>query len=337
MTGGPGGALGPPHVYAIPLTTRFRGITVREGLVIPGAAGGEFCPFPEYDDGTAAPWLAGAVEAATLGWPAPLRDRVPVNVTVPVVGPERAHDLVAGSGCRTAKVKVADHPASLPEDLARLEAVRDALGPDGAVRIDVNGAWDVDHAAAVLPALDKAAGGLEYVEQPCPTVDDLAALRRRTSVPIAADEAIRRAPDPVAAVRSVTRRQAADVVVVKCAPLGGVRAALRVAEAAELPCVVSSALETSVGLAAQLALAGALPSLDHACGLGTVRLLTGDLVPAQASLVPADGFLPVPRTPPAPDAGLLDWWAQPEPDRVRWWVERLRRVARLLARPTTGI
>ena len=192
--------------------------------------------------------------------------------------------------------------------------------------------------------------GLEWRDLPCSPLtrlllshvnisvpDDLAALRRRTSVPIAADEAIRRAPDPVAAVRSVTRRQAADVVVVKCAPLGGVRAALRVAEAAELPCVVSSALETSVGLAAQLALAGALPSLDHACGLGTVRLLTGDLVPAQASLVPADGFLPVPRTPPAPDAGLLDWWAQPEPDRVRWWVERLRRVARLLARPTTGI
>src|SRR5919206_2755381 len=109
------------RVYGIPLTTRFRGITVREGLLIEGPAGwGDFCPFPEYDDAEAAAWLAAAVEQATSGWPAPVRDRVPVNVTVPAVGPEAAHDVVTRSGCRTAKVKVADHPGSLPEDLARV-------------------------------------------------------------------------------------------------------------------------------------------------------------------------------------------------------------------------
>lgn len=318
------------HVYAIPLTTRFRGITVREGLVFRGPAGwGEFCPFAEYDDAVAASWLATAVEAATLGWPAPVRERIPINVTVPVVTPERAHAIVTGSGCLTAKVKVADHADSLAEDLARLEAVRDALGPDGAIRIDVNGAWDVDTAASWLPALDRAAGGLEYVEQPCPTLEDLAALRRRTTVPVAADEAIRRAPDPLAAARSLIRLGAADIAIIKCTPLGGVRRALRIAEATGLPCVVSSALETSVGMAAQLALAGALPALDHACGLGTLRLLTGDLVAPGDSLVPRDGHLPVPRTPPAPDPALLEHHAHPDADRVRWWTDRLGRATRL--------
>ena len=182
--------------------------------------------------------------------------------------------MVVRSGCRTAKVKVADHPASLADDVARVEAVRDALGPGGAVRVDANGAWDVDTAVAAVRALDRAAGGLEYVEQPCRTIDELAAVRRRVDVRIAADESIRRADDPL----RVAVAGAADVAVLKCTPLGGVRRALRVAEAAGLPCVVSSALETSVGLAAELALAGALPELDFACGLGTLALLDGDLV-----------------------------------------------------------
>ncbi|MDQ3055737.1 MAG: O-succinylbenzoate synthase, partial [Actinomycetota bacterium] len=143
------------RVYAIPMTTRFRGITIREGMLIEGPGGwGEFCPFREYDDREAAGWLATAIEAATLGWPEPIRDRVPVNCTVPAVGPERAHEIVSASGCATAKVKVADHPASLGEDLARVEAVRDALGPQGAIRVDANGLWDVDTAVAVIPQLD---------------------------------------------------------------------------------------------------------------------------------------------------------------------------------------
>lgn len=312
------------RAYAIPMTTRFRGIDVREGVLLRGAAGwGEFCPFAEYDDRECASWLATAVEAATVGWPAPVRDRIPVNCTVPAVDPARAHEITARSGCRTAKVKVADHPDSLGEDLARLEAVRDALGTGGAVRCDANGNWDLDTAIAVIPLLDKAAGGLQYVEQPCRTIDELAAVRRRVGVRIAADESIRRAEDPL----RVAVAGAADVAVIKCTPLGGVRRALEVAAAAGLPCVVSSALETSVGLGAQVALAAALPELDLACGLGTVSLLAGDLV--AESLRPVGGYLPVPATPPAPDPALLDRFALTG-DRARWWQERLNRALSML-------
>ena len=307
--------------YAIPMKTRFRGITVREGMLIQGPRGwGEFCPFDDYDDVVSAPWLATAVEQCTEGWPAPVRDRIPVNCTVPAVGPARAHEIVAGSGCRTAKVKVADHPESLAEDLARVEAVRDALGPGGAIRVDANAGWDVETAVGAIRRLDKAAGGLEYVEQPCATIDELAAVRRKVDVRIAADESIRRAEDPL----RVAVAGAADVAVIKCTPLGGVRRALRVAEAAGLPCVVSSALETSVGLAAQLALAGALPELDFACGLGTLSLMTGDVV--AESVRPVDGYLPVPVTPPTPDPELLAAFSMTG-ERAAWWRARLKRVS----------
>jgi O-succinylbenzoate synthase len=318
------------RVYAIGMRTRFRGITVREGMLIHGPAGwGEFCPFADYDDAVSASWLATTIEQATVGWPEPVRDRIPINCTVPVVGPQRAHEITAWSGCRTAKVKVADHPESLPDDLARVEAVRDALGPDGAIRVDANGVWDTEDAVTAIRALDRAAGGLEYVEQPCRTIEELAAVRRRVDVRIAADESIRHAADPL----RVAVAGAADVAVLKCTPLGGVRRSLRVAEAAGLPCVVSSALETSVGLAAQLALAGALPELDFACGLGTVSLLEGDVV--AESLRPVDGCLHVPRTPPAPDPALLDAYAQPDAGRAAWWRDRLDRVRAELAR-TSG-
>ncbi|HTK60924.1 MAG TPA: o-succinylbenzoate synthase [Pseudonocardia sp.] len=313
------------RVYAIPMRTRFRGITVREGVIFPGRRGwAEFCPFTEYDDAEAVGWLATAVEQAALGWPEPLRDRVPVNATVPAVDPDAAHRLVTASGCTTAKIKVADHPASHPEDLARVVAVRDALGPLGSIRVDVNGRWDVPTAVVRAPELDAAAGGLQYVEQPCATVAELAEVRRRIGVPVAADESIRRASDPA----RVALAGAADVAVLKCTPLGGVRRALRVAAGAGLPCVISSALETSVGMAAQLALAGALPGLELACGLGTGSLLAGDLVADPAR--PVAGYLPVPRTPPVPDDDLLERYAHPDPDKARWWLERLARVAALL-------
>jgi o-succinylbenzoate synthase len=312
---------GAARVYAIPMTTRFRGLSVREGLLVEGPMGwGEFCPFADYDDAASVAWLETAVESATLGWPEPVRDRIPVNCTVPAVDPETAHRITASSGCRTAKVKVADAPGSHRGDFARLEAVRDALGPHGAVRCDANGAWDVDTAVRVLPELDRAAGGLEYVEQPCRTIDELAAVRRRVDVRVAADESIRRAEDPL----RVAVAGAADIAVLKASPLGGVRRALRVAEACGLPCVVSSALETSVGLAAGLALAGALPELDFACGLGTLSLLDGDVV--TEGLRPVDGYLPVPRTPPVPDPELLDRFAVLDGGD---WFERLRRVVAL--------
>ncbi|MGD9985966.1 o-succinylbenzoate synthase [Pseudonocardia sp.] len=305
--------------YSIPMTTRFRGITVREGMLVEGPAGwGEFCPFPEYDDAEAARWLAAALEAAHDGWPAPVRDAVPVNCIVPAVGPEQAQAMVRASGCGTAKVKVADEPGSLPADLDRVAAVRDALGPGGAIRIDANARWDVDEAVTAIRALDRAAGGLQYVEQPCVSVEELAAVRRRVAVRIAADEAIRRAEDPL----TVDVTEAADVAILKVAPLGGVRRALAVAEACGLPCVVSSALETSVGLAAGIALAAALPELEFACGLGTVALLRQDVV--DEPLHPVGGMLPVLRRAPQPvRRGAL----AADAGRTAWWDARLARVS----------
>ncbi|MFD9703498.1 o-succinylbenzoate synthase [Lentzea sp. NPDC059081] len=307
------------HVYSIPMRARFRGITRRTGLLFEGPAGwGEFCPFEEYDDDEAMAWLACAVEAANEGWPAPVRSRIPVNCTVPVVEPERAHEIVARSGCSTAKVKVAE--STLAEDCARLEAVRDAVGPHGFVRVDANMMWDVDTAVTAIKAMDKSAGGLQYVEQPCRTLDELAAVRRRVDVPIAADESIRKASDPL----KVAVSGAADIAVIKVAPLGGVRRALEVAEACGLPCVVSSALETSVGMAAGVALAAALPELDYACGLATLQLLDGDVT--GDSLVPVDGYLPVLTKAPVPDrVGEFE-------SGDLGWVERYERVLAKLSR-----
>jgi O-succinylbenzoate synthase len=292
-------------------------------MLIEGPAGwGDFCAFPEYDDREAAAWLTTAIEACTVGWPDPVRGRIPVNVTVPVVSAEKAHEIVSGSGCGTAKVKVAEGPVG--DDIARLEAVRDAL-PGGRIRVDANGAWDVDTAVATIPLLDRAAGGLEYVEQPCATIDELAQVRRKVGTRIAADESIRRAEDPM----KVAVAEAADVAVIKCTPLGGVRRALRVAEACGLPVVVSSALETSVGLSAGLALAGALPELDFACGLGTLSLFEGDVVGPARALTPVNGHLPVAPVTPTPDPALLDRYELRDPARVRWWRDRLDRLVKL--------
>ena len=172
---------------------------------------GEFSPFLEYDDPEAAPWLRCAIEAAVDGWPPPVRDLVPVNVTVPAVPAERAHTIVTEGGCATAKVKVAEPGQAIGDDERRVEAVRDAIGPDGAIRVDANGAWDVDEAVTAIRLLDRAAGGLEYVEQPCAAVEELAAVRRAVDVPIAADESIRRAEDPY----RVRDLRAADIAVLK--------------------------------------------------------------------------------------------------------------------------
>ena len=307
------------HVFSIPMRTRFRGITVREGMLLRGPAGwGEFSPFLEYDARVAAPWLACAREAAFEGWPAALRDSVPVNVTVPAVGPEQAASIVrASNGCRTAKVKVAEPGQSRADEQARLEAVRDALGPDGSIRIDVNGGWAVDEAVTAIGILDRAAGGLEYVEQPCASVEELAAVRRRVDVKVAADESIRRAEDPY----RVRDLEAADVAVLKVQPLGGVRACLRIAEDIGLPVVVSSALESSVGIAAGVALAAALPSLPFACGLATVQLLTDDV--AVDPLLPRDGALPVVR--PEVDADALER-VRATPERAEAWAARVGEI-----------
>jgi o-succinylbenzoate synthase len=309
------------HIFAIPLRTHFRGITVREGVLIEGPAGwAEFSPFWDYDTVEAATWWRAAQEAATTPWPTPVRTEIPVNVTVPVVSPEEAAALVRSSGCATAKVKVADPSSDDGTDIARLEAVREALGATGRIRIDANGAWDIDTALRLITSYDAAAGGLEYVEQPCATVEELAAVRRRVQVPIAADEAIRRAEDPM----RVARLDAADVAVLKVQPLGGVRAALRVAEGVGMPVVVSSALETSIGIAAGVALAAALPELPYACGLGTVALLARDVV--AEPLLPVDGVIPV-RRPPLDPERLGESVADDEISRR--WHERIRAVEAL--------
>ncbi|GAA1071523.1 o-succinylbenzoate synthase [Nocardiopsis exhalans] len=282
----PAGTPAGGRAFAIALRNRFRGITVREGMLVRGPAGwGEFSPFAEYGPLEASRWWAACHEAAHRGWPEPLRERVPVNVTVPAVDPERAAGIVAAGGCATAKVKVAEKGQDWREDVARVEAVRAAIGPSGRVRVDANGAWDVDTAVRMTRELDRF--DLEYVEQPCADLDGLAAVRRRVDVPVAADESVRRAEDPL----KVRAADAADIVVLKVQPLGGVRAALRLAEACGLPVVVSSAVETSVGLAAGVALAAALPELPYACGLATMQMLTADVT--ADPLLPEDGFLPV--------------------------------------------
>ncbi len=314
---------GSTHVFAVALHARFRGVDVREGILVQGPAGwAEFSPFWDYDLPTCVPWLRAAREAAYDIWPAPRRSDIPVNCTVPAVGPAKAHEIVtAGHGCRTAKVKVAEPGQSESDDLARVEAVRDALGPGGRIRVDANGAWDFDTAVAMIGRLDHEAGGLEYVEQPCATVEELAKVRRKVGVPIAADESIRRAADPY----RVARMEAADIAVLKVQPLGGVRAALRIAEQIELPVVVSSALETSVGLAPGLALAAALPELPYACGLATGQLLRADVV--ATPLRPVGGVLPVVR--PEPDPGQLAAVAADAATHTRW-LERLAGVEALV-------
>jgi len=306
------------RAFRIPLRDRFRRVDHRAGMLVQGPAGwGEFSPFPEYPPAVAGRWLGAALEAATLGWPAPVRDRVPVNTTVPAVGPERARELVLASGCTTAKVKVAVPGQAEADDLARVEAVRDALGSAGRVRVDANGAWDVDTAARMLRLLDR--WDLEYAEQPVATLADMAALRSRVDVRLAADESVRTAQDPL----RVAGLGAADLVVLKVQPLGGVWPALRVAEACGLPAVVSSAVETSVGIAAGVALAAALPELPYACGLGTVPMLAGDVV--ADPLVPFGGTLAV-RRPPVDLAALAPW--EPPPAEGAALLRRYETAAR---------
>jgi O-succinylbenzoate synthase len=306
------------HVVALPMRVRFRGITTREVALIDGPEGwGEFGAFVEYAADEAAAWLASAIEAAYRKPPAPRRDRIPINATVPAVSPEQVPELLARfPGATTAKVKVAEPGQTLADDVVRVDAVR-ALVPT--VRVDANGGWTVDEAVAAAEALTES-GPLEYLEQPCQTVDELAEVRRRVDVPIAADESIRKAADPL----HVVRMKAADVAVLKVAPLGGVSTLLEIAARLDIPVVVSSALDSAVGIGTGLAAAAALPELRHACGLGTGGLFLDDVA---EPVEPDDGYLPVgART---PDPGRLAALAAP-PGRRRWWIDRITACHRLL-------
>lgn len=299
------------HVVALPMRVRFRGITVREVALIDGPSGwGEFGAFLEYPPAQAAPWLAAAIESAYGTKPSLRRDSIRINATVPAVPAGQVPEVLARfPGATTAKVKVAESGQTLADDVARVNAVR-ALIP--VVRVDANGAWSVEQAVAAAAALCTD-GPLEYLEQPCATVAELAQLRLRITVPVAADESIRKAADPLAVVRA----GAADIAVLKVAPLGGVRALLDIAAAIDIPVVISSALDSAVGIAAGLAAAAALPHLEHACGLGTGGLFVHDV----ADLTPVDGYLPV--GPTTPDPARLAALAAPA-DRRDFWIARVK-------------
>ncbi|MDZ4044459.1 MAG: o-succinylbenzoate synthase [Rhodoglobus sp.] len=305
------------RVVALPLHSRFRGVDVREALLFEGPEGwAEFSPFVEYDDVEASTWLAAAIDFAWRPQPEPLRDRIGVNATVPAIEADRVAELLARfTGCRTAKVKVAEPGQTLADDVARVRAVREVMGPEGRIRVDANGAWNVDEAEHAVHALGEY--DLEYVEQPCATVPELAELRTRVKylgIPVAAAESVRKSSDPLA----VARAGAAGLLVIKAQPLGGITHALQIVTAAGLPVVVSSALDTAIGLSQGAALAAALPTLDYDCGLGTASLFLDDV----ADLRPVDGSIPVGRV--TPDAEALSRLAASD-ERREWWLARLAR------------
>jgi O-succinylbenzoate synthase len=294
-------------VFGIPA---IDGSGVREGMLIEGPQGwGEFSPPPDRDDRETSRWLTAAIEGGTVGWPDPRRGRIPIAVTVKAIDAASARRVVEASGCLTADVTVATDPDSLADDVARVEVVRDALGADGRIRLAANGRWTPEEAVRAIAILAKAAGDLEFVGEPCHTIDDLAAVRRRVDVRIAA---------------SASSAESVDVAILRSGPLGGVRRALRIAERLEMPCVVSSSGETSIGLASGLALAGALPELPFACALDTLSSLSGDVVAERRSLHPADGYLPVAPMPASPDPELVRRYALTDAARIDWWRRRLQ-------------
>ncbi|OYX57548.1 MAG: O-succinylbenzoate synthase [Micrococcales bacterium 32-70-13] len=313
------------HVVSVPLVTPFRGVDRREAVLLDGPAGwSEFSPFVEYDDAEASTWLAAALD---FGWrdsgaPA-VRESIPVNATLPAVPLDRiAHTLSLFGDCRTVKIKVGEPGETLADDVARVGETRRLLGPAGRIRLDANGAWTVDEAEHAVRALEQF--DLEYVEQPCASVPELAELRRRIhriDVLVAADESVRKSADPLA----VARAGAADLLVIKAAPLGGIDRALAIVAEAGLSAVVSSALDTSIGLAMGAELAARLPTLDYDCGLGTAALLAADVV--AAPLRPIDGAIAAGRVNADRDAlGRL----AADPERTAWWRERLARCHALL-------
>lgn len=311
------------RVFAIPARDSYPGFTACEGMLIEGPQGwGEFSPPRDTDDLTAARWLTSAVEGGTVGWPDPVRGRVAVAVVVPAVQPQDAAAIATASGCSAADV----HVDGRPEDVARLEAVRAALGPAGAIRCVFEQPWDVDTAIESIPVLDRASGGLEFVQLRSATTAELAAVHRRVDVRLALDVSN-------LGTDGTALSEAADVAVLTVGPLGGVRRALRFAERTDLPCVVaaaSGASETSIGLSGGLALAGALPEVPFACGLGTAAVLAGDIVSPGRALIPVDGYLPVAPMAPGPDAARIAEFALDDAERIAWWRERLNTVRQLL-------
>ena len=299
------------RVIALPMKTKFRGITVREVALIKGPHGwGEFSPFLEYDDAESASWLASAIEAATTPKPKLYRTSVAINGTIPALNEPADLKRVVDSfpGVTSFKVKVGN---DLAEDLARVNVIRN-LQPQAKIRIDVNGLWSVDQAEAFLSAV----GDIEYVEQPCATIEELRELKSRTSVKIVGDEVLRKAADPFA----IDFTGAIDYLMLKVQPLGGIKRAHALAEHHNLPVVVSSALESAIGINYGLTLAASFETMNFNCGLGTGSLLAADV--AQLPIV--DGKIEITEFEPQLDG--LDV----APDRFEWWKNRIMRTAELL-------
>ena len=299
------------RVIALPMKTKFRGITVREVALIKGEYGwAEFSPFLEYDDAESAPWLASAIEAATQPRPKLFRTSIAVNGTIPALNDPVDLKKVVDSfpGVNTFKVKVG---TNLAEDLARIDVIR-KLQPQAKIRIDVNGLWSVDQAETFL----NAAGKIEYAEQPCATITELRELKCRTSVKIVGDEILRKAAEPF----KVDLKGAIDYLMLKVQPLGGIKRAHALAEHHNLPVIVSSALESAVGINYGLTLAASFEEMNFDCGLGTGSLLAADV--AQLPIV--DGKIEISEF--EPQLTGLDVAA----DRFEWWKNRIMRTAELL-------
>ncbi len=305
--------------FALPLRVPFRGLQAREGMLIQGPSGwGEFAPFDDYDDVRAGRWLAAAIEAAWGTWPTPVRDSIAVNAIIPAVDSHRAavlaREAIEQFGCSTIKVKVG---GSLADDEARVVAIRDALdstGVDGAIRLDANAAWSLEQAVASLRRLKLY--GIEYVEQPCNALEDVTRVRAEVDVPVAVDEVIRLAADPV----GIHLRGRADYAVCKPMTLGGVHATLRLARAVGVPVVVSGSLDSGVGLSTSLAAAAALPDLPLASGLGTGVLFAADVT--DPPVRPSGGRIEVRRHSPDLEAMVAATDAVSE-ERADHWRTRL--------------
>jgi o-succinylbenzoate synthase len=299
------------RVIALPMKTKFRGISVREVALVKGEYGwGEFSPFLEYDDAESAPWLASAIEAASTPKPKLYRSSLAINGTIPALNDPGDLKKVVDSfpGVSTFKVKVG---TNLAEDLTRIDVIRQ-LQPQAKIRIDVNGLWSVDQAETFL----NAAGEIEYAEQPCATIAELRELKGRTSVKIVGDEILRKAADPF----KVDLKGAIDYLMLKVQPLGGIKRAHALAEHHNLPVVVSSALESAVGINYGLTLAASFEEMNFDCGLGTGSLLAADV----AHLPIVDGKIKISEFEPQLDG--LDV----APDRFEWWKNRIMRTAELL-------
>jgi O-succinylbenzoate synthase len=300
-------------VVTLPTRTDFRSVKEREVALMEGPKGwGEFSPFIEYEPLECVPWLASAIEAATVSLPEVMRDKIEINATMPAVnGAENIAEVLSWfPGCTTVKIKVG---TDLREDLSRIAIVSDLL-PSAKIRVDVNGSWVVSKAVLAIRAINDICD-LEYVEQPCNSLEELRELKKRVGIPIliAGDEVVRKAPDPM----TVNLKDAIDVLLLKVAPLGGIKKSLEIASHHGKPVVVSSALESAVGISYGLHLAASLPTLTYACGLATGQLLSGDV----ATLPMTDGVMLV--TSVAPDPTQLGKYAV-SPQRLDWWRIRVR-------------